>query len=127
MKKKNNAPKYHAKKTIVDGIAFDSKDEAAYYTDIVLPGIVSGEFKGVEIHPKYLLIDKFEKMSKKYRKLTYSADFKITLPDNTFYLVDVKGVLTKEFVIKCKLFNFLYPEIKLLLVKRAHKGWTEID
>lgn len=118
--------KYNAKKTTIDNILFDSKEEAAYYEEVVKPSLKSGAFKMVECHPKYTLIDQFEKMGQKFRKLTYSADFKIIFPDDTLLLVDVKGMLTKDFKIKYKLFNYLYPDIKLILVHKEKKEWVEL-
>ena len=116
--------KYHNKKVTLDNIVFDSKNEAAYYRDYLKPRLATGEIAKIEFHPKYTLVDKFERGNKKFRKLTYAADFKIYRPDGTFYLVDVKGMLTKEFLIKYKLFYYYYPDIPLLLVKKEKGQWV---
>ena len=112
--------KYNNKKTIVDGITFDSRDESLYYEalkDLKSKGLI----KDYELQPKYLLQEGFIKDNKKYRAIYYIADFRVINNDGSSYLVDIKGMLTTEFKIKMKLFNYKYPDIELRLISRSLK------
>ena len=110
--------KYNNKKTVVDDIVFDSRDESLYYEalkDMKLNGLI----KDFELQPKFILQEAFVKDCKKYRPITYIADFRVINNDGSVYLVDIKGMLTTEFKIKLKLFNYKYPNIELKLVSRS--------
>ena len=116
--------KYNNKKTVIDGIMFDSKDESLYYQalkDMKNNGLI----KDFELQPKYLLQEAFVKNDKKYRAINYIADFKVINNDSSFYVVDIKGMLTTEFKIKLKLFNYKYPDIELRLISRSLKYGDE--
>lgn len=116
--------KYNNKKTTIDGITFDSRDESLYYQslkDMKSKGLI----KDFELQPKFLLQESFAKDGKKYRAINYIADFKVINNDGSSYIVDVKGMLTTEFKIKMKLFNYKYPNIELKLVSRSIKFGNE--
>ena len=116
--------KYNNKKTIVDGITFDSKDESLYYQalkDMKNKGLI----KDFELQHKFLLQKAFAKNGKKYRAITYIADFRVINNDGSAYIVDVKGMLTTEFKIKLKLFNYKYSDIELRLISRSLKFGNE--
>lgn len=108
--------KYGNKKTIVDNIEFDSQKEAEYYCQLKLLKR-AGEIKEFGLQPKYELQPGFKKNGKKYRPITYIADFVITHNDGTTEIVDVKGVETQVFKIKKKMFEYQYPELSLKIVK----------
>ena len=116
--------KYNNKKTVIDGITFDSKDESLYYQalkNMKLKGLI----KDFELQPKFLLQESFVKNDKKYRAIHYIADFRVINNDDSFYIIDIKGMLTTEFKIKLKLFNYKYPDIELKLVSRSVKFGNE--
>ena len=116
--------KYNNKKTTIDGIVFDSKDESLYYQalkDLKTKGLI----KDFELQPKFILQEAFVKDNKKYRAINYIADFKVINNNGSFYVVDIKGMLTTEFKIKMKLFNYKYPDIELKLVSRSIKYGDE--
>lgn len=116
--------KYNNKKTVVDGIVFDSKDEALYYE--ALKNMKSnGLIKEFRLQPKFILQEAFVKNDKKYRPIYYIADFRVINNDDSFYIVDIKGMLTTEFKIKMKLFNYKYPDIELRLISRSIKFGDE--
>ena len=116
--------KYNNKKTVVDGITFDSKDESLYYQ--ALKNMKEkGLIKDFELQPKYILQEAFGKNDKKYRPITYIADFRVINNDGSAYIVDIKGMLTTEFKIKLKLFNYKYPDIELRLISRSLKYGNE--
>ena len=116
--------KYNNKKTEVDGITFDSRDESLYY-EALKNMKNNGLIKGFELQPKFILQEAFVKDCKKYRPITYIADFKVINNDGSFYIVDIKGMLTTEFKIKMKLFNYKYPDIELRLISRSIKFGNE--
>ena len=114
--KKPKKSKYSNKKTVVDGITFDSKKEGEYYCNLKLlkrAGIV----KKIELQPKFILQEKFKKNGKTHRAITYIADFKVTYADGKVEIVDVKGVETQVFKIKRKMFEYKYPDKNLKVIK----------
>ena len=116
--------KYNNKKTTIDDIVFDSKDEALYYEalkDMKAKGLI----KDFELQPEFILQEGFEKDEKKYRAIKYTADFRVLTNNDYSYIVDVKGMLTTEFKIKMKLFNYKYPDIELRLISRSVKYGNE--
>ena len=116
--------KYNNKKTEIDGIVFDSKDESLYY-QMLKNMKANGLIKDFELQPKFILQEGFEKDNKKYRAIHYIADFKVINNDGSAYIVDIKGMLTTEFKIKLKLFNYKYPNIELKLISRSVKFGDE--
>lgn len=120
--------KYKNQKVVIDNIRFDSKNEGRYYEEQIKPRLESGEYLDIEFHPKFTLLDKFEKNNNKFRALTYSADFRIYPKVGASYLVDIKGMMTKDFIIKCKLFNYIYYdlELKIIVWEQKEKAWKEV-
>lgn len=114
--KPNRRSKYGNQKTVVDGIEFDSKKEAEYYCQLKLLK-KAGEIKDIGLQPRFELQPAFEKNGVKYRPITYIADFVITNNDGTTEIVDVKGAETQVFKIKQKLFEYMYPDLSLKVVK----------
>ncbi|WP_353096351.1 DUF1064 domain-containing protein [Tissierella praeacuta] len=112
-KKKN---KYGNIKTTVDGITFDSKKEAEYYCKLKLLK-QAGEIKDFGLQPRYELQPTFRKNGTTHRSITYVADFIIENNDGTTDVVDIKGVETKDFKIKKKLFEYKYPDLSLKVIK----------
>lgn len=101
---------------MVDGIKFDSKKEAEYYCQLKLLK-QAGEIRDIGLQQKYTLQPGFEKNGVKYQPITYIADFVITNNDGTTEVVDIKGVETQVFKIKKKLFEYMYPDLNLKVVK----------
>lgn len=102
--------KYHAKKTERDGILFDSRKEADRYAELVLMKR-AGIIHGLELQKKFELIPK----QKDERSVVYRADFTY-IRDGVVTVEDVKGVRTKDYILKRKLFKFLYPNIRFVEV-----------
>lgn len=98
--------KYHNIKTTVDGIEFDSKAEARRYTELKLLK-QAGEIKGFGIQPSFVLPG----------GIRYRADFIVCDKDGLIWVEDVKGVCTKEFSLKQKLWKDSYPWLELRLMK----------
>lgn len=98
--------KYLSKKTTIDGITFDSKKEAGRYVELRKlqeQHIISN----LELQPVFLLQEGFKKDKKKYRPITYIADFKY-IENGKVIVEDVKGFKTPEYKIKKKLFLYKY-------------------
>ena len=116
LKNQKRRSKHNNKKTVIDGITFDSKKEAEYYCKLKILK-KAGEIKEFGIQPKYELQPTFRKNGKTHRSITYIADFIITNNDGTTDIVDVKGFETDVFKIKQKLFEYKYPELSLKVIK----------
>lgn len=116
LKNQKRRSKHNNKKTVIDGITFDSKKEAEYYCKLKILE-KAGEIKEFGIQPKYELQPTFRKNGKTHRSITYIADFIITNNDGTTDIVDVKGFETDVFKIKQKLFEYKYPELSLKVIK----------
>ncbi len=100
--------KYNAKKTVVDGIEFDSLREADRYCELKLLE-KANEIRNLELQPRFLLQDKFkDKMGTTHRKIEYVADFMYVDKDDKKIVEDVKGVMTDVYKLKKKMFLNLY-------------------
>jgi len=139
--------RFHNKKVIIDGITFDSQVEGRRYIEIKAmkqAGIIS-EY---ELQPRFTLLEPYRKcpachhkqihipktrrksiiLCQKCGNLTevwsgvdYYADFKLTYPDGTIRVEDVKGSAEKrkmpaEFKVKWQFFEAQNPGITLHIV-----------
>lgn len=98
--------KYHAKKTTVDGIAFDSRKEASRYLtlkDMERKGLIGNLRRQV----RYELVPPFDVDGKHYRPVFYVADF-VYVEDGKEVVEDVKGMRTDVYRLKSKLFARRY-------------------
>lgn len=102
--------KYHNKKTVYDGIKFDSKKEATRYCELKQLER-AGVIKELRLQPRYILQEKYEINGRKERAITYIADFEYYDNEKQKIVVeDVKSPATKTQVyrIKKKLFEKRY-------------------
>jgi len=92
MAKPKRGNKFGARKTVVDGITFDSKREAEVYGELRLLER-TGRISGFERQHKFNLIVNGEIIG------SYRADFAFIDhdQDSRFRVVDVKGVITRDF------------------------------
>ena len=120
--------KYNAKKVEIDGIVFDSRAEGRFYEHL-LELMHDGIVESFEMQKPYTLLDKFPhpKTGKTIRAIKYVPDFEVIYTDGRVEVVDVKGMQTDVFRMKCKLFMFRY-QIPLVLVKynRTTKKFVEV-
>lgn len=101
--------KYHAKKTTVDGITFDSKREADRY--LVLKSMEEDGIIGdLRRQVRYELIPAFDVDGKHYRPVYYVADF-VYVEDGKEVVEDVKGMRTDVYRLKSKLFARRYGKV----------------
>lgn len=102
--------KYNSRKTVVNGITFDSKKEAGRYQELLLLE-QAGEIRGLKLQPEFTLQEAFTTpQGERVRAVKYRADFSYSRPikegaDTRWEQVveDVKGVRTKEYQLKRKL------------------------
>ena len=106
--------KYNNKKTVIDGIKFDSKKEARRYLELKELQ-KQGEISNLKLQPTFILQDKFRKGGKAWRAIKYIADFSYYDKNGNSIIEDVKGIKTDVFKIKQKLFEYKYDNYKLLI------------
>ena len=123
--------KYNNKSITVDGIRFDSKEEARYY-ELLKEKKAQGLIVNFELQPKYLLQPPFKYSGKTIRAIYYIADFLIYHLDGTEEVIDIKGMAVPVALMKRKMMQYRYPELKLTWLSRSIKwgdtdGWIEYD
>lgn len=124
-------PKYNARKMLLDGYSFDSKEEARYY-EMLKAQKGQSLIYGFDVHPKFDLIPNFIYRGQKRRGIGYEADFSVVHLDGTVEVVDVKGMETQAGVLRRKLFEWKYPDVNLRWVSSSYKhgdkdGWIDYD
>ena len=108
--------KFHSKKTIVDGIEFDSRKEANRYCELKFM-LRSGLITDLELQPSFELQPKFKKNGKSYRYIVYKADFKyFDKQQGKIIVEDVKGLKTEVYKLKKKMFEYHYPDLEIVEV-----------
>ena len=113
-KTRRSRPKYGNKKTVVDGIKFDSKWESQRY--LYLKSLEKADrVKNLELQPKFIISVNGQKIC------TYIADFKYDREDKDgvweHVIEDAKGVETPEFKLKKKLMKAVH-NIDIYLSKK---------
>ena len=118
--------KYGARKTVVDGITFDSKKEANRYSELKLLE-KAGEICCLRLQVPFELIPaQYEETGEVYTKgankgkpkrgkciekaVVYYADFVYQNMGSDRIVEDVKGMRTPVYIIKRKLFRWRYPD-----------------
>lgn len=113
-----NYAKYHNQKVIIDGIKFDSKLEANRYSELKIlekAGIISA----LQLQPSFELIPAFSKGGKKYRAAHYVADFMYyDNQEKRVKIEDTKGMETEVYKLKRKLFEYKYPDLTIIEIRR---------
>lgn len=98
------ASKYHARKTVVDGIQFDSAKEAKRYTRLRALE-EEGKIQHLRLQVPFELVPSFECDGVKYRGMKYVADF-VYVRDGKVVVEDCKGFKTPEYKMKKKLMAY---------------------
>lgn len=103
--------KYSNKKTVVNGIKFDSKKEANRYCELRLLE-KAGHIKDLILQPVYVLMENFSYQGKTIRGIKYVGDFEYTDCDTgKKVLEDTKGFKTKDYLIKAKMLKEKHRDI----------------
>lgn len=97
--------KYHARKTTIDGIRFDSAKEAKRYVKL-RDMERAGEIHGLRLQVPFEILPSFECEGVKYRGMRYIADF-VYYRNGVRVVEDVKGAKTPEYRMKKKLMAYM--------------------
>ena len=119
--------KYGAKKVEIDGHIFDSRLEGRYYEHLLYL-INNGVVESFEMKKSYTLLDKFPhpKTGKTVRAIKYTPDFEVIYADGHVEVVDTKGMKTRDFIMRCKMFMFRY-QIPLVIIAWDRKTKTFVE
>ena len=110
-RKKN---KYNARKTMVCGHTFDSKREAEWYM-MLREKLRLGEIKHLECQPTYTLLEGFrDNQGKPQKPITYTSDFLVEYDDGRREVIEVKGVKTRDYVLRKKLFLHMMKDTDIV-------------
>ena len=113
--------KYNAKKTVVNGITFDSKLEAERYEQLLLLER-AGEISGLVLQPEFQILQGFvnAETGEKIKSRFYVGDFRyINNATNKMIVEDTKGMETPEFRLKWSLVQSQYPQYTFRKVTRS--------
>ena len=107
--------KYKNKKVVYKDMKFDSKKEYLRY--LVLEDMQrKGEINGLQTQVPFVLVPPFQLNGKKYKGIKYIADF-VYKKDEQTIVEDVKGMQTDVFKLKHKIFEKVYPDLELRIIK----------
>lgn len=102
--------KYNSRKTIIDGITFDSKKEAKRYVELKNKQ-EEGKITNLRLQVPFELVPSFtieiDGKKRKRRNIRYIADF-VYYEDSKKIVEDVKGRKTDVYKLKKKLFEYKY-------------------
>jgi hypothetical protein len=101
--------KYNARRTVIDGINFDSQAEAMRYSQLKLMQ-EAGVIRGLERQVSFTLLDSFTYKGKCIRSIIYRADFAYW-ENGHFVVEDVKGMRLPVYQLKLKMFMSRYPDV----------------
>jgi hypothetical protein len=107
--------KYRNRKIVVDNIRFDSNLEATRYRQLKLLQRAK-QISNLRLQVPFLLQEGFKKNGKTHRKIEYIADFVYEENGQTI-VEDVKGLQTDVFKLKHKIFEKVYPDLELKIIK----------
>ena len=106
--------KYNARKTRICGRTFDSKREAEVYLEL-LADKQAGKVVRIAFQPSYTLLEGFtDNTGKRQKPITYTADFFVTYADGHAEVIEVKGVRTRDYMLRKKLFLHMMRETDIV-------------
>jgi hypothetical protein len=123
--------KYKNEPTEVNGEKFASKSESNHYI-YLLQLQAAGEITDIKLQPRFTLLPSFtDTTGKRHAAIEYVGDSLVTYKDGRQEVNDVKGIETKDFKIKRKLYCFDapakgWPPLKVIAFDN-HYGWIETD
>jgi hypothetical protein len=103
-----------AKKTVQAGVKYDSGFEASYARELNLR-VKAGDIEGFDSHVRIPLV------VNGYHIADYYIDFVIYHKDGTREYVETKGIKTRDWALKWKIFEAMMaqePNVKLTLVQQ---------
>ena len=99
--------KYHNKKTVVNGITFDSKHEAERYIELQML-LKAGVISDLQLQVSYELMPTIKLNGETFRGIKYVADFVYKDKDGKEIVEDAKGMKTDVYKIKKKLMAYIH-------------------
>jgi hypothetical protein len=84
------------------------------------------QIKSFKIQPRYLLQEGFKKGGKTFKKIEYVADFEVLKPDGGVEVIDIRGAITKELLLKRQLFECKYLG-SITLLKYKNGQFVEVE
>ena len=109
-----NKNKYNARKTTVCGHTFDSRREAETYLDL-LSRKQAGEIVRIGFQPSYTLLAAFkDNQGNRQKAITYTADFFVAYADGRNEVIEVKGVRTRDYLLRKKMFLHMMRETDII-------------
>ena len=109
-----NRNKYNARKTTVCGYTFDSRREAEIYLDL-LSRKQAGEVLRIGLQPQYTLLEGFtDNQGNRQKAITYTADFFVTFADGHSEVIEVKGMRTRDYLLRKKMFLHMMRETDII-------------
>lgn len=109
-----NRNKYNARKTTVCGYTFDSRREAEIYLDL-LSRKQAGEVLRIGLQPQYTLLEGFtDNQGNRQKAITYTADFFVTFADGHSEVIEVKGMRTRDYLLRKKLFLHMMRDTDII-------------
>src|SRR3990172_6131586 len=107
--------KYGNQKTIIAGIAFDSRAEGMRYL-VLKSWLDEGKITDLELQPVFILLPDYERLGKPVKRMLYYADFSYTeTATGRRVTEDVKGHRTAIFNLKMKLLLYYYRDMDFRL------------
>jgi len=103
--------KYNNRKITVNGAVFDSKAEYERYRDLLLLE-KAGKIQQLERQKKFEIIP----ATKGERAAVYTVDFAYKIGERLI-AEEVKGAVTKDYVLRRKLFKWRYPEWEFVEIR----------
>lgn len=112
MTRQQQAPhKYHARRSEYAGQWYDSRGEAEYARRLDLMK-ASGTIHDWRRGGEWVLLDAPARRD----RIVYVPDFEVWPAPGRLELREYKGVVTREFRLKAKLFGARYPDVPLVVV-----------
>ena len=102
--------KYHNRKTVVDGITFDSKHEAERYKELQLL-LRAKEIFNLRLQVPYELMPTIKVNGVTFRSIKYVADFVYEDKNGETIVEDAKGMRTDVYKMKRKLMAYVHKTI----------------
>ena len=112
--------KYHAHKTEVDGILFDSKLEAERFIQLKLL-LQAGEISDLKLQPEFQIFQGYidPETGEHHKSRYYFGDFQyVDKQCHKVIVEDTKGIETPDFRLKWDLVCSIYPEYEFRKLTR---------
>lgn len=110
--------KYKNKKIVIDGIEFDSRLEANRYCQLKILERAR-EIKDLRRQVEFIIQPSYKKNNKTIRAIKYIADFVYyDVKKKKTIIEDTKGFKNEVYRIKKKIFEYKYPELEIVEIRR---------